>query len=372
MYTGDTGFSDTYYQTMVNTLDNFYPSVTNPATQLITKGFGVSGSYGDYAFLPRTGAVTYFNALYVLALNNAASIATYLGHASDASRWTARAQNVSSAINALLFDPSAGAFYDGSCGSSPCATHAQDGNSLAILSGVANSTRAQSILSYMDTSMSLPYGHAFYDNDLLGTSFSQRVYAFTSYFEISARFHAHLSLSALTELRLLHSWMSSHDPGITLWEAIGPSGLPYEGSFTSLAHAWSTGIVPLCSTYILGLVPTSPGFLTFLLSPQPADLAWARGRIPTPNGNISVSWNRNAELGLFYLWFEAPLNSKAEVAVPVENASADVYVDGRIAWRGGHQLGFDAIYRDEGEGEGYVSLQIEGGTHTVTVGFSGS
>lgn len=58
--------------------------------------------------------------------------------------------------------------------------------------------------------------------------------------------------------------------------------------------------------------------------------------------------------------------------MPVENASADVYVDGRIAWRGGHQLGFDAIYRDEGEGEGYVSLQIEGGTHTVTVGFSGS
>jgi hypothetical protein len=370
MYTGDTGFFDTYYQTMVNTLDNFYPSVTNPATQLITKGFGVSGTYGDYAFLPRTGAVTYFNALYVLALNNAASIATYLGHASDASRWTARAQNVSSAINALLFDPTAGAFYDGSCGSSPCATHAQDGNSLAILSGVANSTRAHSILSYMGTSMSLPYGHAFYDNDLLGPSFSQRVYAFTSYFEISARFHAHLSLSALTELRLLHSWMSSHDPGITLWEAIGPSGLPYEGPFTSLAHAWSTGIVPLCSTYILGLVPTEPGFLSFLLSPQPADLAWARGRVPTPNGSISVSWNRTAELDLFYLWFEAPPNSRGEVAVPVKNGSADVYVDGRIAWRGGEQLGFDAIYRDEGEG--YVSLQIEGGTHTVTVGFSGS
>jgi glycogen debranching enzyme len=128
MYTGDTDFVVTYYQTMINVLDEFYPSITDNTTQLITKGIGISGGYGDYAFLGRTGPVTYFNALYVIALDNAASMATYLGHKQDAARWSARSKAVADAINSYNFDSSVGAFFDGTCGDTYCATHAQDGN----------------------------------------------------------------------------------------------------------------------------------------------------------------------------------------------------------------------------------------------------
>jgi hypothetical protein len=364
MYTGDTDYVVKYYQTMVNTLDNFYPSITSPTTQLVTKGLGVSGGYGDYAFLPRTGPVTYYNALYILALDDAASIAQYLGRKDDATRWTERARTVSAAINEFNFDSSAGAFYDGSCGYQPCATHAQDGNSLSIVSGATNSTRAESVLSYLSENNARPYGNAFYDNDVVNAGFSQRVYAFISYFEIEARFMTGLADSALEEIRRLYGWMSTHDPEITVWEGIGPNGSPYEDGYTSMAHGWATGIVPALSNYVLGVMPTGPGFTTWSIKPIPGDLKWARGVVPTPKGPIEVNWNRNADFGLFYLSATAPDGTSGIISVPVSNSSVEVYVDNKLAWNSAGRQAFEAE-----SGDGYVNVPIQGGQHTVTVGF---
>ncbi len=61
--------------------------------------------YGDYAFLPRTGEVTYYNALYVRALQGAAGLARATGHPADADRWLSRASGVSAAVNEYLWDP---------------------------------------------------------------------------------------------------------------------------------------------------------------------------------------------------------------------------------------------------------------------------
>lgn len=90
LYTGDTGYLDQYYDTMVRTLDVYYPNSTN-AAGLLQKGLGTSSGYGDYAFLPRSGVITYYNALYVLALNRAAQLAEVKGEDAVAERWRARA-----------------------------------------------------------------------------------------------------------------------------------------------------------------------------------------------------------------------------------------------------------------------------------------
>jgi hypothetical protein len=361
VYTGNTTYFDTYYQTIVNTLDTFYPSVTNTTTNLITKGVGISGSYGDYAFLARTGAVTYYNTLYVLALNNAASIATFLGgHDDDASRWTARAQTVAAAINSQLFDSAAGAFFDGTCGSSPCQTHAQDGNSLSIVSGVTDAVRSQSVLSYMATNMSQPYGNAFYDNDVVGAGYSQRVYAFISYFELQARFIAGSPDTALEEIRRLYGWMASHNPGVTVWEGIGSDGLPYEQGFTSMSHGWSTGIVPVLSNYLLGVIPTGPGFSTWTIKPMPGDVQWAQGQVPTPNGAISVSWNNTAS---FSLTVSTPKEGTGAVSVPVSSSTTPVFVNSVQVWPASTPNSFNPQFAD-----GYVELQVTGGDYSITVG----
>ncbi|KAG0645590.1 hypothetical protein D0Z07_8650 [Hyphodiscus hymeniophilus] len=368
MYTGDTDFVVTYYQTMINVLDDFYPAITDNTTQMITKGIGSSGSYGDYAFINRSGPITYLNALYVIALDNAASMATYLGHRQDAARWSARSMVVAAAINTYNFDSSVGAFFDGSCGDTYCATHAQDGNSLSILSGAANVTRATSALAYLAAHNARFYGNAFYDNDVVAGGYSQRVYTFISYFEIEARFKTGLADSALEEIRRLYGWMEANDPGITMWEGIGQGGQPYEGAFTSLAHGWGTGVVPALTNYVLGVMPQGPGFSIFSVKPIPGDVQWAKGVVPTPHGPIYVAWDSNQAVGLFYLSVSAPTGTKGAVSVPVGNSSVPVYVDNELAWENnGHA--YAATYENYADA-GYVSVQVEGGDHVITAGYS--
>ncbi|PVH79245.1 glycoside hydrolase family 78 protein [Cadophora sp. DSE1049] len=348
MYTGDVDYITKYYPNLLKVLDTFYPSTTDPSTGLLDKRLGVTEGYGDYAFLPRNGPVTYYNALYVIALDNAASMARYLGLENDASRWSARARNISVAMDSL-FDTSAGAFYDGACGNVPCQTHAQDGNSLSIVSGVVNSTQAKSILSYLSINHARPYGNSFYDNDVIGP-FSQRVYAFISYFEIEARFKTGLADSALEEIRRLYGWMSTHDPGITTWEGIGPNGEPYEDGFTSMAHGWGTGVVPALTNYILGVMPSGPGFSTWSVKPIPGDVKWAKGRVPTPKGPINVGWTRDSTG--FFLSVTGPVGTKGVVSIPVDNGT----------------VSYDSMTVDGRMDNGYMSMAVEGGgTHSFTV-----
>lgn len=359
MHTGDIAYIKQYYHVFERVLDNFYPSTTDPRTNLITKGLHGSGGYGDYAFLPRTGAVTYYNALYVLALKNAAFIATHLGLDGDAQRWTHRATKVATAINKHRFDPKAGAFYDGDCGSSPCETHAQDGNSLAILSGAVPplSSRAKSILSHLSTHHARKYGNVFYDNDRIGNGFSDRVYAFISYFEISARFEANQPLSALEEIRRLYGWMSSHDPGVTVWEGIGRNGEPYEGGFTSMSHGWSTGVVPLLTNYVLGVRVRNVGYKRWLVQPYMGDLKWARGKVPTPFGALEVKWEKKGDVG-FEIEVDAPEGTSGLVVIPV-GEGIDVWIDDVLIVEG-------KMVKDESVGEGFVGIEFGEGRHIVS------
>ncbi|EGR50306.1 glycoside hydrolase family 78, partial [Trichoderma reesei QM6a] len=326
MYTGNTSYADTYWNTLVKVLDGYYPSNTNSTTGLLDKTADMG--YGDYAFLPRSGPVTYYNALYVHALSYASRLANSLGRGDDAARWSSRAGAIGDALLSHNLDQSVGAFYDGGpcsggAAGTICDVHAQDGNAIAILAGVTDEKTSAGILDYWQNATSQVYGNAFYDSSVLspGDHFDQRVYAFISYFEIAARFSTPgKASSAFDEIRRLYGWMSAQDPGITMWEGIGPNGTAYEGSFTSMAHGWSTGIVPLLTGYVLGVQPQSPGFKTWKICPvvEGGGLTWARGEVPTPQGKIAVSWEmKDAESGpTLLLELETPEGSSGTACVP--------------------------------------------------------
>lgn len=319
LYTGDVGYASDHYANLLAVLDTWYPSVTD-GNGLLNKGLNDTGGYGDYAFLPRSGEVTYYNANYVQALNDGAAMARLLGHTSDAARWTQRAATVASAINTYLWDASAGAYLDSATGP---VRHAQDGNSIAITAGVADAARAASALAYLDATMKLPYGNAFMDNDTLSGvgDASQRVYAFTSYPELVARFQSGLADSAIDQIKRMYGWMYTNDPGITAWEGIGPDGTPYEGAFTSMAHGWSTGVLPALSNQLLGATPTGPGFSTWTIAPNPGSVTWASGRLGTPQGPLDVDWaveaGKKNKAGTFTLHVTVPHGTRGEVSLPV-------------------------------------------------------
>ncbi|KAH8909846.1 Six-hairpin glycosidase [Coniochaeta sp. PMI_546] len=237
--TGDTAYLTQHYPVLLKVLDTYYPSATSPSTSLLVKPAG----YGDYAFLPRSGSGSYYNALYVLALQHAAFLADTLSRPSDAVRWRDRADTVSASLLSHNWDPDSGAFLDGSpCPDSDtptvlCNTHPQDANALAILAGITppGSTRAEGILSYLQGATALPYGNAFFDNDALlgGTpaspldAFSKRVYPFVSFFDLSARLSSPVEAtvaSGFGQLRRLYGSMARADPGVTMWGGGGGGG----------------------------------------------------------------------------------------------------------------------------------------------------
>jgi hypothetical protein len=309
LYTGDLGYARSYYPNLVKVLDSWYPSVTD-SNGLLQKGLNNTGGYGDYAFLGRTGEVTYYNALYVLALRDAARLATALGNTADAQRWTARAASVADAINAHLWDPSAGAYLDSAVGA---VRHGQDGNGYAILAGVAPADRATSALNYLSAATRTPYGNAFMDNTTLVPDGNQRVYAFTSFPEITARFMSGAADSAIEEIKRLYGWMATHGPG-TDWEGIGAGGSQYEGAYTSDAHGWSTGVVSELTNELLGAAPATPGYATWTVQPHPGDVTWARGQLPTPHGPLQVSWTHHGHA--FLVTVDAPHGTSGTVTLP--------------------------------------------------------
>lgn len=359
VYTGDFSYMQQYYSTLQRVLNDWYPSVTNTTVSLLDKDVGDASGYGDYAFLNRSGIVTYYNALYVLGLQNAASIATFLGgHESDAAEWTQRAETVSRAINKYLWDNSTGAYLDSLSGP---VRHAQDGNAFSVLASVSSNSQAASLLAYFE-SLALPYGNPFYDNDSIGAGFSQRVYAFLSYFEIQARFLAGTVSTALDEIRRLYGWMSSNDPTVTFWEGIGSGGSMYEGGYTSAAHGWSTGVLPALTNFVLGVTPTGPGFQSWTIKPYPGDVTWARGVVPTPKGLLSIYWTTEQSSAEFELQIQIPAGTSGDVSVPVSSESNVVTVDGQYVWNGQAARGSGATFAG-----GYVTVPVRSGYHDIIV-----
>ncbi|CRG90588.1 hypothetical protein PISL3812_07632 [Talaromyces islandicus] len=327
LYTGDVQYASTYYSTLQNVLNIWCPSVTDNTTGLLNK----STEYGDYAFLSRYGFVTYYNALYVQALESAAKLANATNQTSDASAWQQRSASVSQAINDHLWDAGVGAYYDDA---NDTTRHGQDGNGIAVLTGIANSTQAQSALDYLANKTALPYGNAFMDTDTLVSDGSTRVYAFISYFDIQARFLTGNVDSALDEIRRLYGWMATSDPGITFWEGIGANGSAYEEAYMSKAHGWSTGVLPALTNYVLGLMPTEPGYKRFIVNPVfPQNITWARGQEATPYGDVYVEWS-TADNGTTTISLTVPKGTVADVSVPKKNT---VELDGTVVWSASSQ-----------------------------------
>jgi Bacterial alpha-L-rhamnosidase 6 hairpin glycosidase domain/Bacterial alpha-L-rhamnosidase C-terminal domain len=324
LYTGDTAFARKYWPQLVKTLNSWYPSVTD-ANGLLNKGMNGTGGYGDYAFLPRSGEVAYYNVLYVQALKDAAALAEALGDGVDAGIWRGRAAAVGQAVQDRLWDPKAGAYLDSTTGTP---MHPEDANSIAVLAGVGDSARHAAALDYLAGALARPWGNAFADNDTYFGGASDRVYAFLNYPEVAARFKTGKDASALELLRRSWGWMIDHDPGNTTWEATGAGGdiANYEGAYSSQAHGWASGAAPALTNSVLGVTPTSMGFATYDVVPHPGDVEWAKGDVPTPHGTVSASWEHHD--ARFTLQLTSPAGTTARIGVPTFGRRIEVRLDG--------------------------------------------
>jgi hypothetical protein len=74
----------------------------------------------------------------------------------------------------------------------------------------------------------------------------------------------------------------------SFWETI--KGADDFDNAGSLSHGWSATPIYFFYAYILGVKPLEPGFKTFKVEPVYWVLNKAEGKVPTPFGDINVSW----------------------------------------------------------------------------------
>jgi hypothetical protein len=101
----------------------------------------------------------------------------------------------------------------------------------------------------------------------------------------------------------------------TAWEMFG------HHTTRSRCHAWSAGPVHFMQTQQLGVEPALPGFERATIAPIPLDLDWCEGRMPTPQGDIEVAWERDEDG--FCIDVTLPKGVRGDIILPCETDEFD-------------------------------------------------
>ena len=319
-----------------------------------------------------SGTVTEFNALDYHALRGAARLAREIGQDGPGADYEAEAAFVKDEINATLFNTVDGIYYISNLIQGPN-TVAQDANAMAVLFRVAPIKKRASILQSIAAALDTPNGPlAFSPDPAPQPLLSQLISPFISSLDVWARFQTGDADGALALIRKVWGHMrkgSAYYSGAT-WEALAPDGTPATresagGTFQSLAHGWGSGPTTALSKYVLGARPIQPGYKTWLIEPQPGDLSWAEGRIPTPYGPISVKW-KNAS-GRFALDVVVPAGTRGTIGIPAPRGRTSVKVNGRLfTQQKNDKQGPAFTLEDVGGREGYTYVNdLAPGTYSI-------
>ena len=245
---------------------------------------------------PDQGIVTHQNCWAVLALRQAADMARRLGQRARAERWTALADDLSRAINRHLWSDERRAYVDSiHADGTPSTVLSQQTQTTAYVSGVASGKRAGRCIEIIE---SPPPGFV--------TSGSP----FFMFFVLEAIVRAGHYEKMLEVIR--RYWGPQIEAGATsFWETYHAGA----GRLTrSHCHGWSSAPTFFLTQHVLGVQPLEPGYAIARIAPQPGDLSWAQGRVPTPRGAIECRWSR--EEGDFALEASLPPKTSARIELP--------------------------------------------------------
>ncbi|WP_156469258.1 alpha-L-rhamnosidase-related protein [Cephaloticoccus primus] len=123
------------------------------------------------------------------------------------------------------------------------------------------------------------------------------------------------------------SWKYMVNSGTTItWEAWAQHYKPNQ----DWNHAWGAAPANLLPRFVLGVRATKPGWELIHVRPFWGKLlSYAKGRIPTPRGGISMHWERSPDSRTgFQINLSLPDGVAAQVDVPISSPDEVVWVDG--------------------------------------------
>lgn len=278
-YTGDTIFVKQIYPRM-KTLLEFCLNRTNK------NGF-VEGLSGDWVFIDwapieKTGEVSFEQLLLARGLEAVAQSATLAGDLEYASKCSLLSEQVRKKIFDIFWSDEKNALLHNRKDGMLSETVTRYANIFAILFGYTNDEIKEKIRD-----------HVILNNDILSITTP-----YMKFYELAALCEVGKEAKALEFVK--DYWGGMLKMGATtIWETYDPSqsgdehyamyGRPFG---KSLCHAWGANPVYLFGKYLLGVKPTSPGYLTYKVEPSLAGLEWIKGKVPTPNGIMEIFVDR--------------------------------------------------------------------------------
>lgn len=247
----------------------------------------------------------YMTAFYYRALLDARRVAELTGDKARAKNYTHLRSEVAPAFNRELWNAREGLYRDGKPFQSSVKTNkwlpadkeietfSTQVNALAVLYDLAPKKNQAAIVDTLmaRTDMNTQPYFMFFVFDALSHS---------------GRFEKH-ALTQMKRWKMVEETQSYYE----MWDG------------GDLSHAWGSAPMIQLSATVLGVKPLSPGFRKFEVRPQPCGLDWAKGIVPTPHGDIAVSWTRaNGEM-------------KLEVTVP-SGCEAEVIANKKKRFGPGH------------------------------------
>jgi alpha-L-rhamnosidase len=240
---------------------------------------------------------TVVNAFHCRSLALLSTMASALGDSVDASDCQRAADRSRSSFNQKCFDPETGLYIDGE-GSGHSSLHA---NMFALALGLVPANRRAKIVAYIESrGMACSvYGAQFLMDGLFDNGAGNNAIALM--LAPGDRSWRHMVQDTGTSITL-EAWDAKFKPNLD-WN-----------------HAWGAAPANLIPRKVLGVEPAVPGFSKAIIWPRcvgkASSITWARGRVPTAKGPISVNWKASAE-GL-HLTVELPAGTTARICLPVD------------------------------------------------------
>ncbi|GCE19835.1 family 78 glycoside hydrolase catalytic domain [Dictyobacter kobayashii] len=273
--------------------------------------------------LTRDGEVTSSNALLVESLRRAASLAEILAATnseqeaelrSDAVSYRDNAERIYQAINAYCWSEERGAYVDTVRDEQGYAYHqalaaeygtaldsresflqrtriSEHTNTLVLLCHCVPSERIERVLPLVEAAQQ---GNFIGSSPAEASKFpADQVVPVGSpwflFFTAETLFDYQKLDTVITLMR--DQWGRMLEKGATtFWETFPNLNSPHWSR--SLCHGWSAAPAYFLSTQVLGIQPSEPGYQRVRIAPQTSGLQWARGTVPTPHGDIQVSWTQ--------------------------------------------------------------------------------
>ena len=247
---------------------------------------------------------TVVNAFHIRALGMMAEMAAALGREKDATDFKAMEAKAHAAFQLKLYDPAKGAYRDGE--------------------GTDHNSQHASLFPLAFGLVPVEYTPAvvgFVQKRGMACSVYAAQYLMEGLFAHQAGARALELITAPTD----RSWRHMVESGTTItWEAWDQKYKPNQ----DWNHAWGAAPANLLPRFVLGAEPLTAGWKQARIRPQTGALTFAKGKIPTPRGPITIAWENGA---FFQMKLTLPAGMTAQLELPASPASKGVSLNGKPA-----------------------------------------